>query len=180
MIATKFSVYADGSSGGNSTGAIGWGWVVLMNDQVLCAGSGGAPQGTNNVAELMAAREGLRALLTHPQFEAMKGKVYSIELVSDSQYVLGLASGAFAASKNVALAQHVREMCAKAIVSTRWVRGHAGHPINEMCDKLAKHGKYQFAPRKKKSRWTKRRQRRTALDKAKKEAQNDDNESNED
>jgi ribonuclease HI len=165
MAATKFSVYADGSSGGNSTGAIGWGWVVLQDDQVLCAGNGGHPTGTNNVAELMGAREGLRALLSHPAFVAMQGKVYSIELVSDSQYVLGLANGAFSATKNVALAQHVREICVKAIVSTRWVRGHAGHPINEMCDKLAKAGKYQFAPPKKSNRGATRRARRKAVDK---------------
>ena len=164
-MATKFSVYADGSSGGNSTGAIGWGWVVLQDDQVLCAGSGGAPVGTNNVAELMGAREGLRALLGHPAFEAMKGKVYSIELVSDSQYVLGLANGAFSATKNAALANHVREICAKAIVATRWVRGHNGHPINEMCDKLAKHGKYQFQPKKPSNRGASRRYRRKTLDK---------------
>jgi ribonuclease HI len=165
MPATKFSVYADGSSNGNSTGAIGWGWVVLMDDRVLCAGSGGAPVGTNNVAELMGAREGLRALLSHPEFEAMAGKVYSIELVSDSQYVLGLANGAFSATKNVALATHVREICSRAIVSTRWVRGHDGHPINEMCDKLAKHGKYQYAPPKKTNRGARRRQRRKLVDK---------------
>jgi ribonuclease HI len=103
----------------------------------------------------------------------MAGKVYSIELVSDSQYVLGLANGAFSASKNVALAQHVREICAKAIVSTRWVRGHSGHPVNEMCDKLAKAGKYAFEPPKKKSRSTKRRQRRAAAQERKDEINED-------
>jgi len=164
VTATKFSVYADGSSGGNSHGAIGWGWVVLMDDRVLCAGSGGAPVGTNNIAELMGAREGLRALLGHPEFEAMKGKVYSIELVSDSQYVLGLANGAFSATKNVALANHVRQICAQAIVSTRWVRGHDGHPINEMCDKLAKAGKYQYGGVQKKTNRGARRKARRAID----------------
>jgi ribonuclease HI len=162
-MATKFSVYADGSSGGNSTGAIGWGWVVLKDDQVLCAGSGGAPVGTNNVAELMGAREGLRALLGHPEFEAMKGKIYSIELVSDSQYVLGLANGAFSATKNAALANHVREICAKAIVSTRWVRGHDGHPINEMCDKMAKYGKEKYQPKSASKQRRRQRKRKKAL-----------------
>jgi len=164
-MATKFSVYADGSSGGNSTGAIGWGWVVLKDDQILCAGNGGYHTGTNNQAELMGAREGLRALMNHPEFLAMAGKVYSIELVSDSQYVLGLANGAFSATKNVALANHVREICMKVLVSTRWVRGHNGDPVNEICDKLAKAGKHQYAPPKDSNRGAKRKARRKGVDK---------------
>lgn len=158
-MSNKFSVYADGSSGGGSNGPCGWGWVILMDGEVLCAGNGGLPVGTNNLAELMGAREGLRALLTHPSFQACRGKIYSIELVSDSQYVLGLANGNFAATKNVALAQHVRALCVQAIVATRWVKGHAGDPINEICDKLAKAGKDVYRPNKK-SRGTKRKERR--------------------
>jgi ribonuclease HI len=163
-MSTKFSVYADGSSGGGSTGAIGWGWVVLMNEQVLCAGSGGTTEGTNNMAELMGAREGLRALLSHSEYLAVANSVHSIELVSDSQYVLGLANGVFTANKNVALANHVREICVRHSVSTRWVRGHNGDPVNEICDKLAKHGKYQFAPPKKTSRSARRKARKELID----------------
>lgn len=156
----KFSVWADGSSGGNSTGPIGWGWVVVYSDTtVMLAGSGGNNEGTNNMAELMAAREGLRALLTHPQFiaEAKSGRLYRIELVSDSQYVLGLANGSYSATKNVALAEHVRDICRTNYVSTRWVKGHAGNVLNEMCDKLAKLGKEQYG-----GRPTNKRQRRRA------------------
>lgn len=158
----KFSVYADGSSGGNSTGPIGWGWVVVKDDQsVLTAGSGGHHEGTNNVAELMGAREGLRALLQHPVFQAQhaSGLLYRIELVSDSQYVLGLANGSYSATKNQLLAEHVRDVCRTNFVQTRWVKGHAGDPINEMCDKLAKLGKSQFGTAKSNKR-TRRRHRR--------------------
>jgi ribonuclease HI len=162
VTSTKFSVYADGSSGGDSKSPIGWGWVVLMDDRVLCAGNGGAPKGTNNIAELMGAREGLRALINHPVFEEMGSKIYSVELVSDSQYVLGLASGAFAPNVNVVLANHVRALCVKVIASTRWVKGHSGHPVNEMCDKLATEGRYQFAPNRE-SRRQKRKNRRAVV-----------------
>lgn len=160
----KFSVYADGSSGGNSIGAIGWGWVVLIDDtQVLCAGCGGAPTGTNNVAELMGAREGLKALLAHQSYQdrAASGLNYRVELVSDSQYVLGLANGSYAASKNVMLAEHVRDVCLKNFVATRWVRGHAGEPVNEMCDRLAKLGKEAYIPNKVKRRRDKKRRKRS-------------------
>lgn len=163
----RFSVYADGSSGGNSTGPIGWGWVVVVDAaRVLCAGSGGAPVGTNNIAELMAAREGLRALLLHPEFlaQVQTGLLYRIELVSDSQYVLGLANGSYSATKNVALAEHVRDICRTNHVQTRWVKGHNGDPVNEMCDRLAKAGKYLYAPKKPANRGARRRARRKAVD----------------
>lgn len=154
----KFSIYADGSSGGNSLGPIGWGWVVVKDDsQILCAGSGGNHEGTNNIAELMGAREGLRALLQHPVYQAQhaSGFHYRIELVSDSQYVLGLANGSYSATKNVVLAEHVRDVCRMNFVQTRWVKGHAGDPLNEMCDKLAKLGKEQYG-----SKSNKRQRRR--------------------
>lgn len=162
MTTPKFSIYADGSSGGNATGSIGWGWVVVLDDQhVLCAGNGGYQTGTNNQAELIAAREGIRALMGHPVFhEATKG-FYMVELVSDSQYVLGLASGRSSPTKNVALAVHLHDICQLIGVQTRWVKGHAGHPVNEMCDRLAKAGKELYAPRKTKKRERRRRRRGT-------------------
>lgn len=161
----KFSVYGDGSSGGNSIGPIGWGWVVVKNDtEILCAGSDGYEIGTNNVAELMAAREGLRALVQHPEFQAAQAgtAMWRVELVSDSQYVLGLANGSYSATKNTALADHLREICRLLYVQTRWVKGHAGDPLNEMCDKLAKIGKEQFmknGPNKRSRRRARRKKR---------------------
>jgi len=161
----KFSVYADGSSNGRSNGAIGWGYVVLRGDQVLCGGSGGAPIGTNNIAELMGAREGLRSLLYHPEFLAIpSGTRFIVELVCDSQYVLGLANGSYSASKNVALAEHLRSICASMGVTTRWVRGHDGDLANELCDKLAKSGKAAYQEPKPSTRGAARKARR-AVDK---------------
>jgi ribonuclease HI len=96
--------------------------------------------------ELMAAREGLRALVSHPTFLSSQNP--SVELVSDSQYVLGLASGSYSPTKNVVLAEHVRDVCKKYNVKTRWVRGHAGDTLNMICDKLAKHGKDEMTPNK--------------------------------
>lgn len=144
----RFTVYADGSSGAGGGKPIGWGYVVLLNDSVLTAGSGGHPSGTNGQAELMAAREGLRVLVTHPTYLAVASTQHTIELVSDSQVTLGLANGSFNPSKNVALASHLREICVKYAVRTRWVKGHSGEPGNEMCDKLAGLGKAEATKRK--------------------------------
>lgn len=142
----KYSLYTDGSSCGRKRGAIGWGWVAISDDgakrSVVATGFGGAEVGTNNVAELMGAKEALRfwskfAMTVPP------GPVF-VELVSDSQYVLGLANGDYSPSKNIELAKTVRAACKKFNVMTRWVEGHTGDPANEMCDRLAKLGKASY------------------------------------
>ena len=157
----KFSVYADGSSGGNSTGACGWGWVILGDGKMLAYGRGGLPVGTNNLAELMGAREGLRTLFKLKEYlESSPGS--STELVCDSQYVLGLANGSYSPTKNIPLAEHVRDMCRRHCVATRWVKGHSGDYTNEICDRLAKAGKAVFAGQKETKR-NKRKQLRRKM-----------------
>lgn len=133
------SVYSDGSSEGNSTGAIGYGWIIVNGDEILDTGHGGALVGTNNISELTGAIEGLKA------FKNL-GLGGPVELVSDSQYVLGIANGSFKPLKNLDLAGKIKELCDELRVTTRWVRGHNGDKYNTMCDKLAKHGKLQYSP----------------------------------
>lgn len=157
------SVYADGSSEGNSVGAIGYAWIIVRNeDEVLDAGSGGGPVGTNNIAELTAAIEGLKALrklkeiLGHFNIDVNE----AVEIVSDSQYVLGIANGKFKAIKNVELAKEIRSLTVELGAETRWVKGHSGDVFNEKCDELAKAAKFVYAPNKvtKKMERRKRRQ----------------------
>ena len=61
----QISAYCDGSSNGAAGGPTGWGWLIVDwdADDIVCAGSAGAPVGTNNTAELQAAIHGLRAIL---------------------------------------------------------------------------------------------------------------------
>ena len=154
------SVYADGSSEGNSVGAIGWGWIIVRGEvqEILDCGSGGGPVGTNNIAELSGAIEGLRALkklkdiLGHFNIDVNE----PVELVSDSQYVLGIACGKFKALKNVELAKEIRKLTIELKATTRWVKGHSGDIFNEKCDELAKHAKFVYAP----NRVTKKMERR--------------------
>jgi CspA family cold shock protein len=143
-----YSLYTDGSSSGRSNKPIGWGWVAIRSldseyRQIIGTGYGGAEKGTNNIAELMAAKEALHFWAKYAK-EVPPGPVM-IELVSDSMYVLGLAKGEYSASKNQALAGIVREACKKFNVVTRWVEGHAGDPANEMCDRLAKAAKARYS-----------------------------------
>jgi ribonuclease HI len=124
------SIYADGSSCGNSVGAIGWGYVIVRDGEILVKGSAAWETGTNNIAELLGAIDGLIAASSLAAGD-------SVELVSDSQYVLGLASGVCTPKKNIDLAIQVKILSQQLKAQTRWVRGHAGDKFNEMCDALA-------------------------------------------
>jgi ribonuclease HI len=99
--------------------------------------------GTNNIAELTAAIESLRKT---PEGAA-------VALCSDSQYTLrGLAdwmpgwikkgwrtsSGSPVLNKELWQALHKEYLARK--VALEWVRGHNGHPENEMADRLANRG----------------------------------------
>lgn len=132
------SVYTDGSSSGKGTGAIGWAYVLVRDGEVVGCDYGGLPDGTNQTAELRAAIKGLLGA------DNLDGGD-EIELVSDSKYVLGLASGAHRATKNVELVEQLIEL-AKGVTRLRWVPGHSKEKsldaeMNSRADSLAKRGK---------------------------------------
>ena len=131
------SIYADGSSDGTSNGAIGWGWVIVDDGLVVSGGYGGDKIGTNNIAELSGAIHGLEDALK-------RGLVGTVELVSDSMYVLNLANKSYSATKNLELVQKLQDLTEKIGARTRWVRGHSGDVCNEKCDQLAKYGKSKY------------------------------------
>lgn len=168
MAKKLISVYADGSSCGSKKGSIGWGWLITDWEDILAAGSAGADEGTNNIAELQGAIYGLRAVVDQNlQLDA------DVELVSDSTYALGLADGSYKAQKNLDLVQTLQELFKKVKGRTRWVKGHSGDLFNERCDELAKHGRDRYAPgeqkKKRRSRKREERRRKRALVKAYKE-----------
>lgn len=157
-MATKsklISVYSDGSSGGSSKGAIGWGDIVTAWEDIAGAGSGAAPGGTNNIAELQGAIAGLRWV--HDTGLHVDNLV---ELVSDSEYCLGVASGAFDPQKNLELAGEIRKLVIATGARTRWVRGHSGDAFNDKADELAKAARDKLCPEKGARRRHRRREER--------------------
>lgn len=137
---SKFIVYTDGGSRGNP-GPSAWGVVVCdAESKILFEDCGFLGRGiTNQVAELQAAIEGLT--------RTPEGA--PVELVSDSQYVVkGLSEwrrnwerNGFMNSSNKPVANKsywlaLYSLADKRAVKARWVRGHAGHPLNERCDQL--------------------------------------------
>lgn len=159
------SVYTDGSSHARGGKPGGWAFVIVKNvgffdEQVLGAGYGGDPTTTNNRMELTGAIKGLEALEGIQLFDkAYDGQL--VELVSDSQYTLGMANGSYSPStdtqgnrKNGDLVDRLQELAQRVLSRdektgrprTRWVRGHEGDTFNERCDSLAKRGKKECKP----------------------------------
>jgi ribonuclease HI len=138
-------LYTDGACSGNP-GPGGWGAILRhLKTGTVKRLSAGDPDTTNNRMELTAVIEGLRAI---------KGdKRRRVHLVSDSEYVIkGLTTwingwiannwrrGKKANSppvKNVDLWQTLHSLAQQHDMSYEHVRGHAGHPENEECDRMA-------------------------------------------
>jgi len=137
----KWVVYTDGACAPTNPGPAGWGAVVIAPDgQTETDHFGFIGLGTNQIAELTAAVEGLQRV---PRGAA-------VELVSDSQYVLkgisewraGWERKGYRNSKgdpvaNLALWRQLFAEADARRVTVRWVRGHTGDRCNEKADALA-------------------------------------------
>ncbi len=131
----------DGACAPSNPGPAAWGAVIVTPDgQIAEEVHGFIGHGTNQIAELTAAIEGL---LRVPEG-------VPVELVSDSQYVLkglsewraGWERKGYRNSRNepVANLDLWKKLFATADarrVTVRWVRGHNGDPLNERADALA-------------------------------------------
>lgn len=128
-------LYTDGAASGNP-GPGGWG-AVLICGSLRKELSGAFALTTNNRMELYAVIMGL---------EAIKWEKADVEVWSDSSYVVKaveekwldkwLATG-FKKKKNQDLWLRFLPLYRKHNVHFHWLKGHAGNPENERCDRLA-------------------------------------------
>ncbi len=121
-------VYADGACSGNP-GPAGLGVVVLDGDE-RAELSEFLGRGTNNIAELTGL---LRAA------ERLAGRATPIRMYTDSQYSIGVLTKGWKAKKNKELISAVKAALAELPdVEILYVKGHAGIPLNERADELAR------------------------------------------
>ena len=132
----KIEVYADGSAT-IATRPGGYGWVIVQDGVKVQEGSGRIENATNNDAELEAAIMGLAYVLK--MTASMVGELPEVELVSDSQIILGWANGTnkFKQKKKMKKFESLSFLVKRLQAKTRWVKGHDGDEHNERCDKLA-------------------------------------------
>ena len=133
------TIYTDGACSGNP-GPGGWGVILVFREHEKEL-KGGEAHTTNNRMELMGAIAALEAL-TRP---------CRVDLYTDSQYVRGGITGWIHGwkrngwrtadkkpVKNVDLWQQLDAALKRHDVRWHWVKGHAGHDMNERADQLAR------------------------------------------
>ena len=131
-------IYTDGACKGNP-GPGGWGALLRFNGQEKML-KGAERHTTNNRMELMAAIQGLMALKQPSQ----------VNLYTDSQYLRqgmtqwliqwkrnGWTNSKKEPVKNSDLWRQLDDLAKTHKVSWHWVKGHSGHPENELADALA-------------------------------------------
>ena len=134
-------IHTDGACSGNP-GPGGWAAILAFGDHRKEL-KGGEPHTTNNRMELTAAISALAAL-TRPCL---------VDLHTDSQYLRdgimkwihgwkrnGWRTADKKPVKNVDLWKELDAAMAPHQVRWHWVRGHAGDPLNERADELARAG----------------------------------------
>jgi ribonuclease HI len=137
---------ADGSALGNP-GPAGWAWYV--DDATWAAG--GWPHGTNNQGELMAVIDLL---------ESTTGEPDDLRILCDSQYVInavtkwmpgwkrkGWRKADGAPVQNLELLKRLDAALNGRSYAFEWVRGHAGHELNEAADARARAAATAFQSR---------------------------------
>jgi ribonuclease HI len=119
--------YTDGACTGNP-GPAGSGTIVIAPGGKIRESYAFLGEGTNNVAELTAI---LHALEATPVDEPLV-------VHTDSQYAIGVLSKGWKAKANNALIETMRKKLHGRGVRFVYVPGHAGVPLNERADELAR------------------------------------------
>lgn len=132
-------LYTDGACSGNP-GPGGYGAILKYGkfEKEIC---GGEQDTTNNRMELLGVIKGLEAL----------NEPCHVVLTSDSKYVIDALTQGWAVkwkqngwmrnkkdkALNPDLWERLLQLTSLHKMEYNWVKGHAGHPENERCDKMA-------------------------------------------
>jgi ribonuclease HI len=141
---SDIQIYTDGGCSGNP-GPGAWAYILLY-DQTRLAASAAAPDTTNNRMELLAVIAALEEVSRHPDW---KGS--ALQVFTDSEYVQkgitrwirtweanGWRTSSKQPVKNQDLWKRLRQLSSAHPLQWHWLAGHAGHPLNEECDRLVR------------------------------------------
>ena len=143
------NLYTDGACSGNP-GPGGWG-AVLECDGHRKELSGGEASTTNNRMELTAVIEGLAALKFPCKVTLTSDSKYVIDAITKGWVYSWKRNGWKKADKSPALNSdlwaRLLDLSEAHTIHYNWIKGHAGHPENERCDRLAVEQSKRFGGR---------------------------------
>lgn len=122
-------IYTDGSCIGNP-GPGGWAAVIQWSGQKTEQAGHETPT-TNNRMEMTAVIRALEWVKKNKLAE------HAIELHSDSSLLIKTLNEGWKRKANLDLWDKLDDARKGLNVRWFWVKGHAGHPLNERCDRLA-------------------------------------------
>lgn len=134
-------LFTDGACSGNP-GPGGWAAILVHpKSGNRRAVSGGDPATTNNRMELTAVIEGLRLLRQPSEVDVYTDSVYVAKGITEwihDWIRRGWKTSAKKPVLNEDLWRALHDLVEKQRrIEFHWIRGHAGHPENEECDRLA-------------------------------------------
>lgn len=140
FIMQKVIIYTDGACSGNP-GPGGWAAVLIYGENKKEI-SGGAVNTTNNIMELTAIIEGLKALKTECEVELFSDSSYCVNSFNQ-KWIYGWIKNGWKTSsgelvKNKELWQELYSLTKKHKVTFNKVKGHSNVELNNRCDELAR------------------------------------------
>jgi ribonuclease HI len=127
-------IFTDGSSLGNP-GPGGWCAILRYKNREKII-KGGDSYTTNNKMELMAVVEALKLLKEPCEVDIYSDSSYVVK--GTNEWLLNWEKKDFKGVKNEELWRELANLKRKHKIKLIWVKGHAGHRENEICDKIAK------------------------------------------
>ena len=136
----KVTIYTDGACSGNP-GPGGWAAVLIYGEHKKEI-SGGCKETTNNIMELTAILEALKALKTECEVELYSDSAYSVNAFNQGWIYNWIKKGWKTADKkevkNKEIWQEIYDLTKRHKVTFNKVKGHSDVELNNRCDELAR------------------------------------------
>ncbi len=147
---SAYAIFADGACRGNP-GPGAWGTMIQdAKGEIILKSSGIDMPTTNNKMELEGVIRGLKGLVEKWVEEGVSDRESPVFVYSDSKYVTegisswvpgwksrGWKKADGKEPENLVLWKELDQLTNNfSHIKYLWVKGHAGHPQNEMCDRM--------------------------------------------
>ena len=135
----KYIIYTDGACSGNP-GPGGWGAVIIDEENNQIELSGSEKSTTNNRMELLAPIKALKKIKKEANITIFTDSTYLKNGITEwikKWEINGWKSANKKPIKNKDLWQELNKLTQKKDIVWKWVKAHAGNPLNELADQLA-------------------------------------------